>query len=162
MVIQKTACGGKPAVKVHIIYLHVGLETDSTTDDIYHIPIASRAKSSAELISRYNFLLAISFDLPLPKNITYPDPSVDLILSRIPSTFFSNATNGTPPLNSAERTAFVFALFGWTGVSESRISLAVCNHCFQRLGLWLSSDSRLQEMSKKLDVPVESLRLNLL
>jgi hypothetical protein len=58
--------------------------------------------------------------------------------------------------------AFAFALFGWSGLSESRISLAVCDHCFQRLGLWLSSDTRLKEMSKKLDVPIESLRLNLL
>jgi hypothetical protein len=58
--------------------------------------------------------------------------------------------------------AFTFALFGWSGVVESRISLAVCDHCFQRLGLWLSSDTRLKQMSKKLDVPIESLRLNLL
>ncbi|KAF1347448.1 zf-C3HC-domain-containing protein [Lizonia empirigonia] len=111
---------------------------------------------------RYNFLLAISTDLPLAKNITYPDPHVDSILARIPSTYFASTTSGTPPSTPTERTAFAFALFGWTGVSESRISLAVCNHCFQRLGLWLSSDARLQEMSKKLEVPIESLRLNLL
>lgn len=131
-------------------------------EDIYHIPIASRAKSSAELISRYNFLLAISADLPLPKNITYPEPHIDSVLTRIPSTFFSGMGTGAPPSTQAERTAFAFAMFGWTGVSESRISLAVCNHCFQRLGLWLSTDQRLQEMSKRLEVPVESLRLNLL
>ncbi|KAJ4318518.1 hypothetical protein N0V94_004373 [Neodidymelliopsis sp. IMI 364377] len=128
-------------------------------DDIYHIPIASRAKSSADLLSRYNFLLAISSDLPIQKNITYPDPHIDSIIARTPTSYFSDTT---PPSTPAERTAFAFALFGWTGVSESRISLAVCNHCFQRLGLWLSSDDRLQEMSKRLDVPVESLRLNLL
>ena len=46
-------------------------------------------------------------------------------------------------------------------MSESRIALAVCTHCFQRLGLWLSSDARLREMAVKLDVPVASLRLNL-
>ncbi|KAF2994385.1 hypothetical protein E8E13_002313 [Curvularia kusanoi] len=131
-------------------------------DDIYHIPIASRARSSADLISRYNFLLAISHDLPLLKNITHPKPHVDQILATIPSTFFSASTNNQPPSTPAERVAFAFALFGWTGVSESRISLAVCNHCFQRLGLWLSTDERLHEMSKKLDVPVASLRLNLL
>lgn len=66
------------------------------------------------------------------------------------------------PSSSADQVAFIFALFGWTGVSEARISLAVCNHCFQRLGLWLSSDTRLKEMSKRLDVSPESLRLNLL
>lgn len=137
-------------------------KTDTCIDDIYHIPIASRAKSAADLISRYNFLLAISTDLPLAKNIIYPEPHVDSILARIPSTYFASTTSGTPPSTPTERIAFAFALFGWTGVSESRISLAVCNHCFQRLGLWLSSDARLQEMSKKLEVPIESLRLNLL
>ncbi|KAF3044335.1 hypothetical protein E8E12_008615 [Didymella heteroderae] len=130
-------------------------------DDIYHIPIASRARSTADLLSRYSFLLAISSDLPLAKNMTHPGPSIASILSRLPSTFFTSAGLAAPS-NEAERTAFAFALFGWTGVVESRISLAVCNHCFQRLGLWMSSDARLHEMSRKLDVPVDTLRLNLL
>jgi hypothetical protein len=83
-----------------------------------------------------------------------------VILARIGPTYFSPA--GTPaPASSAEKVAFAFALFGWTGVSESRIALAVCTHCFQRLGLWLSSDARLREMAAKLDVSVTSLRLNL-
>ncbi|KAL1801349.1 hypothetical protein ACET3X_001691 [Alternaria dauci] len=130
-------------------------------EDIYHIPIASRTKSSAELLDRYRFLKAISADLPFLEHITYPEPSIQHILERIPSSFFTSA--GTePPLSPKDIVAFAFALFGWTGVSESRISLAVCNHCFQRLGLWLSSATRLTEMSKKLDVPIESLRLNLL
>ncbi|KZM28463.1 zinc ion binding [Ascochyta rabiei] len=155
---RKAGCQGT----VHLRLLELVRETDTHAEHIYHIPIASRAKSAADLINRYNFLLAIATDLPLARNITYPDPHVDSILARIPSTYFSTTTSGTPPSTPAERTAFAFALFGWTGVSESRISLAVCNHCFQRLGLWLSSDARLQEMSKKLQVPIESLRLNLL
>ncbi|KAF3050348.1 hypothetical protein E8E11_007267 [Didymella keratinophila] len=129
--------------------------------DIYHIPIASRARSNADLLSRYSFLLAISADLPLAKNATHPGPPISSIISRLPLSFFASAGQ-TAPATEEERTAFAFALFGWTGVVESRISLAVCNHCFQRLGLWMSSDARLQEMSKRLDVSVESLRLNLL
>jgi hypothetical protein len=131
------------------------------TDDIYHIPIASRARSTADLLSRYSFLLAISADLPLAKNLTYPGPSISSIISRLPPSLFASASQAAPA-TEAEQTALAFALFGWTGVVESRISLAVCNHCFQRLGLWMSADARLQEMSKRLDVPVESLRLNLL
>jgi hypothetical protein len=137
----------------------------TSTEDIYHIPIASRTKSSAELLDRYRSLKAIAADLPLLEHITYPDPSIRHILLRIPSTFFISANNTsdtTPPTSPTDIVAFAFALFGWSGVSESRISLAVCNHCFQRLGLWLSSDTRLKEMSKKLDVSIESLRLNLL
>lgn len=133
----------------------------TNADDIYHIPIASRARSTADLLSRYSFLLAISADLPLAKNIVYPGPPISAIISHLPATFFTSASL-SPPSTEAEQTAFAFALFGWTGVVESRISLAVCNHCFQRLGLWMSADARLQEMSKKLDVPVESLKLNLL
>lgn len=129
------------------------------TEDIYHIPIASRATCSADLLSRYQSFACISADLPLLANITYPEPPVQDILQRVPSTLFSSVGAPSTP---ADIVAFTFALFGWSGVSESRISLATCDHCFQRLGLWLSSDTRLKEMSKKLDVPIESLRLNLL
>lgn len=155
---RKAGCGGMPFSN----NLSLLSSANKCADDIYHIPIASRARSTADLLSRYSFLLAISSDLPLAKNITTPlTTSISHIITRLPSTFFSSASL-SPPSNEAEQTAFAFALFGWTGVVESRISLAVCNHCFQRLGLWMSTDSRLQEMSKKLDVSVESLRLNLL
>ncbi|KAJ4381556.1 hypothetical protein N0V86_002917 [Didymella sp. IMI 355093] len=157
---RKTGCGGTSFSLLFpgAMVLDIGL---THADDIYHIPIASRARSTADLLSRYSFLLAISSDLPLAKNIVTPLISIPNIISRLPSTLFSGA-GLTAPSAPAEQTAFAFALFGWTGVVESRISLAVCNHCFQRLGLWLSSDARLHEMSAKLDVSVESLRLNLL
>ncbi|KAH7384475.1 C3HC zinc finger-like-domain-containing protein [Pyrenochaeta sp. MPI-SDFR-AT-0127] len=132
-------------------------------EDIYHIAIASRTKSSAELLSRYSSFTPIAADLPLLENITYPDPPIQDILKRIPASFYKDPETAIePPRSSTDVVAFAFALFGWAGVSESRISLAVCNHCFQRLGLWLSSDTRLKEMSTKLDLPIESLRLNLL
>ncbi|KAL5114054.1 hypothetical protein ACEQ8H_008068 [Pleosporales sp. CAS-2024a] len=130
----------------------------SCQDDIYHIPIASRATTSAALLARYHSLQTIAADLPLLENITHPDPAVADILPRMPSGLFS-ATNA--PSSPSHMVAFAFALFGWAGLSESKISLAVCDHCFQRLGLWLSSGTRLKEMSQKLDVPLESLRLNL-
>ncbi|KAH3919030.1 hypothetical protein HBH56_027910 [Parastagonospora nodorum] len=128
-------------------------------DDIYHIAIASRATSSASLLARYQSFQSIAADVPLLENVIYPEPSIKDIVQRMPSNLFGSAT---PPSSPSDMVAFAFALFGWSGLSESRISLAVCDHCFQRLGLWLSSDTRLKEMSKKLDVPIESLRLNLL
>ncbi|KAL6712216.1 hypothetical protein ACN47E_000093 [Coniothyrium glycines] len=134
-------------------------------EDIYHIAIASRPKSISELLDRYRSLRAVSTDMPLLENITCPDPPVKQILEHIPPTFFtsSDSKDVTPvPKTSEDIVAFAFALFGWSGTSESRISLAVCNHCFQRLGLWLSSDIRIKEMSKRLDVSIDSLRLNLL
>jgi hypothetical protein len=132
-------------------------------EDIYHIPIASRAASSADLLARYQSFKSVTADLPLLENITYPDPSISDIRTRMPPNLFKAADPAASlPSAPEEIVALTFALFGWSGVSESRISLAACNHCFQRLGLWLSSDTRLKEMSKKLDIPMETLRLNLL
>lgn len=155
---RKRGCQGKHHNKA------LSLEqTDNITEDVYHIPIGSRAVSSAELLARYQSFKPIASDLPLLANVTYPEPSVDNILERVASSLFRSSSPTLPPPSSTSDTvAFAFALFGWSGTSESRISLAVCNHCFQRLGLWLSSDTRLKEMSQKLDVPIESLRLNLL
>ncbi|KAF2874482.1 C3HC zinc finger-like-domain-containing protein [Massariosphaeria phaeospora] len=133
-------------------------------DDIYHIPIPSRAKSMAELLSRYHSFQEIAKDLPLLENVMYPDPSIEDMLKRIPPTLFhlpGSTTAEDLPTSPTDITAFTLALFGWRGSSESRISLATCDHCFQRLGLWLYTDQRLKEMSEKLEVPVESLRLNL-
>ncbi|KAF2116141.1 C3HC zinc finger-like-domain-containing protein [Lophiotrema nucula] len=134
-------------------------------DDIYHIPIASREKSSTELLARYRSFRPIQTDLPLLENMTYPDPPVSEILKRIPPKLWNPPGSETVvqvPTEPTDVTAFTFALFGWSGVTEYKTSLAVCNHCFQRIGLWLSNDARLKEMAQKLDVSVESLRLNLL
>ncbi|EAT86245.2 hypothetical protein SNOG_06414 [Parastagonospora nodorum SN15] len=128
------------------------------------------AEVDDKLVERYRELIetghaadcsfqSIAADVPLLENVIYPEPSIKDIVQRMPSNLFGSAT---PPSSPSDMVAFAFALFGWSGLSESRISLAVCDHCFQRLGLWLSSDTRLKEMSKKLDVPIESLRLNLL
>jgi len=79
--------------------------------------------------------------------------------------FFSplgSASPEGPPRTPSEITAFAFALFGWSGLTESNITLATCNHCFQRNGLWLYKDERLKDYSAKLDVPITSLRLDLL
>ncbi|KAH7135479.1 C3HC zinc finger-like-domain-containing protein [Dendryphion nanum] len=134
-------------------------------DEIYHIPIPNRAKSTAELLERYRSFKHISADLPLLENIIYPDPPVVDIVKRIPAIFFRLPDSDTPhdpPTSDTDLVAFAFALFGWTGISESKIAIASCGHCFQRNGLWLSQDARLKEMSTKLDVPIESLRLNLI
>jgi hypothetical protein len=144
MGMQKTACGESEAARVSLRNLPSCYEILLTlgTEDIYHIPFQP-----------------VCADLPLLENITYPDPSIQDILTRASSLFNSEVP---PPSSPTDIVAFTFALFGWSGISESRISLATCHHCFQRLGLWLSSDTRLKEMSKKLDVPIDSLRLNLL
>ncbi|KAH8725101.1 C3HC zinc finger-like-domain-containing protein [Phaeosphaeriaceae sp. PMI808] len=102
-------------------------------------------------------------DLPLLEHITVPDPSISDILQRIPTTLFKSPDSTVPlPSSPTDIVAFAFALFGWSGTSESRISLATCDFCFQRLGLWLSAAPRLQQMSEKLSIPISTLRLNLI
>ena len=122
-------------------------------------------QASAELLTRYQSFQSLSNDLPLLEHIAYPDPSIDNILQRTPASLFRSTGTDigtTAPSTPADKVAFTLAFFGWSGLSESRISLATCDHCFQRIGLWLSSETRLKDMSTKLDVPIESLRLNLL
>ncbi|KAJ4295377.1 hypothetical protein N0V90_007389 [Kalmusia sp. IMI 367209] len=132
-------------------------------DDIYHIPIPNRALSTADFLARYRSFKSIISDLPVLENLIYPDPKIEDVLKRVPATFFSLGSDMTesPPTSPTDVVSFLFSIFGWTGVSESKISMAVCSHCFQRVGLWLCADDRLKEMSKKLDVPIETLRLNL-
>ncbi|KAF2749604.1 zf-C3HC-domain-containing protein [Sporormia fimetaria CBS 119925] len=134
-------------------------------DDIYHLPIANRSKSSSALLSRYHSFKAVMDELPMMDNITHPGPPVSDVLKSIPSSFFNppgSTALASPPNTAAEITAFAFALFGWSGGFESNIALATCNHCFQRIGLWLYKDEKLKETSTKLDVPIESLRLDIL
>ncbi|KAL1594513.1 hypothetical protein SLS60_010273 [Paraconiothyrium brasiliense] len=133
-------------------------------DDIYHIPIPNRAQSTADLLTRYRSFGAIVNDLPILENLIYPDPRIEDILKRVPTSFFNppgSDISESPPTIPTEIVSFLFAIFGWGGVSETKISMAVCGHCHQRVGLWLVKDDRLKEMSKKLDVPIETLRLNL-
>ncbi|ORX95139.1 C3HC zinc finger-like-domain-containing protein [Clohesyomyces aquaticus] len=135
-------------------------------DDIYHIPIPNRALSTAALLHRYHTFKPIIPSLPRLENITYPSPPISTILPLIPSTLFnppnSSTTTSPPPSTPAEICAFTFALFGWSGILETNISLATCGHCFQRIGLWLYDEKRLEEMAAKLDVEVKNLGLNLL
>ncbi|KAF2196913.1 zf-C3HC-domain-containing protein [Delitschia confertaspora ATCC 74209] len=130
-------------------------------DDIYHIPIANRALSESEFLRRYHSLKRIIEALPPLDCITYPDPPSSDILQRLPASFFdlqdSDSTEDSPSI-----VPFTFALFGWTGSKESSLSLATCDHCFQRLGLWMYSKEKLTAMSERLDSPFSSLRLDLL
>lgn len=166
---MRIASGGKGGVLVcaPARYKRNSDKVNDQTDDIYHIPIPNRAQSSAALLERYRSLKAIADELPLLENITYPDPPIADVLKQMNPNFFTplgstTITSEGPPNTPSETTAFAFALFGWSGLTESNIALATCNHCFQRNGLWLYKDERLRENSTKLDVPISSLRLDLL
>lgn len=130
-------------------------------DDIYHIPIANRAQSAEDFRHRYQSCLAIETDLPPVESLKLPDPSPADVLKSVDSSFLDPA-DSTDTHSPPSLLPFTFALFGWSGAQEGNVRFAVCNHCFQRLALWIYTTSRLEEMSKKLDVPFDHLRLDIL
>jgi hypothetical protein len=139
------------------------------TEDIFHLPIANREVSETELRDRYTSLIAIEAHLPPLESITYPGVAPETLLSAFPLSLFSitDDPTTTTPAPSTEPpqpslTAFTFALYGWSGISQDGLHLATCNHCFQRVGLWLYSTERLATMSAKIGAEESQLRLNLL
>jgi len=89
----------------------------------------------------------------------------------LPASFFAvtNSTSETPATSDGiaspsqpKTTTLAFAIFGWSGVQQEGLSLVVCDHCFQRVGLWLYTRERIQEISLKVGVEESHLRLNLL
>ncbi|KAF2642624.1 zf-C3HC-domain-containing protein [Massarina eburnea CBS 473.64] len=139
--------------------------TLSFLDDIYHIPLANRAKSTADFLLRYRSLKTVAENLPILENIKYPDPRVDDVLRQTPSSFFSppgSDITESRPTTPTETVAFLCAIFGWQGKLDQRLPMIVCNYCHQRNGLWLYEDTHLKEMATKLDVPLLHLRMDLL
>ncbi|OCK73710.1 zf-C3HC-domain-containing protein [Lepidopterella palustris CBS 459.81] len=125
--------------------------------DIYHIPIAQRIRCEQSLKLRYQSLKNIESHLPPPESITYPGAPISVLSKLLPTTFF-----GSDPTPLPNLTAIALASFGWSGFHLDGVHLAICNHCFQRIGLWMYTATRLQEMSAKLNIPESQLRLNLL
>src|SRR3954469_8176233 len=126
----RIACGGREVVRVGLHHTFEPLDGTGLTlcaDNIYHIPIPNRAKSSAELLERYRSFKSVSAQLPIIENLLYPDPRISDILQRIPSTFYNppcSLVTTDVPSSPSEIAAFAFAVFGWSGVNESNIALA--------------------------------------
>lgn len=139
--------------------------------DIYHIPIARRDRCEQDLLRRYRSLISIEIHLPPPESITYPGEPPETFTALLPASFFAvtNSTSETPATSDGiaspsqpKTTTLAFAIFGWSGVQQEGLSLVVCDHCFQRVGLWLYTRERIQEISLKVGVEESHLRLNLL
>ncbi|OCL08097.1 zf-C3HC-domain-containing protein [Glonium stellatum] len=138
--------------------------------DIYHIPIARRDRCEQDLFRRFQSLIAIEAHLPPPESITYPGEPPETISTFLPASFFAIADvsetqaipDGIASSSPPNTIALAFALFGWSGVRQEGLNLIVCDHCFQRVGLWLYTKERIQQISLKVDVEESHLRLNLL
>lgn len=109
--------------------------------------------------------------LPPPESITYPGEPPETFTALLPASFFAvtNSTSETPATSDGiaspcqpKTTTLVFAIFGWSGVQQEGLNLVICDHCFQRVGLWLYTRERIQEISLKVGVEESHLRLNLL
>ena len=103
--------------------------------------------------------------------MTYPGEPPETLVALLPASVFAvtDSTSETPASldgvassSPPKTTTLAFAIFGWSGVQQEGLNLVVCDHCFQRVGLWLYTRERIQEISLKVDVEESHLRLNLL
>ncbi|KAF2760278.1 zf-C3HC-domain-containing protein [Pseudovirgaria hyperparasitica] len=131
--------------------------------DIYHIPLARRGICEQALKLRYNSLLTIAASLPPLDSLCLPTDDLPAVLIDIlPQSFFTTidkSDTSEPPSPTPNLPALTLALHGWTGTTQETLPLLLCDHCFQRVGLWMYTTERMQEMSKSLDIPLSHLRL---
>jgi hypothetical protein len=98
-----------------------------------------RGRSIAALKARYEGLVALA--AALPSNLAFPE-GIDLerVISELPSDFLQDPGDNDERIMNIEeinRSAFGLALFGWRADNEYMDSMASCDACFRRLGLWL-------------------------
>ncbi|KAI9151976.1 zinc finger domain-containing protein [Paramyrothecium foliicola] len=112
---------------------------------------ASTKATVAELRQRYDELCARKPFLPYEFNLRLPEGlDLDQILQQLPPDFFSEPapTQGLPT-QAPNRVAFALALFGWQGLTNTRIGAvpnsASCHTCLRRLGLWMFKSKEVDE-----------------
>ncbi|KAE7996958.1 hypothetical protein FH972_001634 [Carpinus fangiana] len=126
------------------------------SDDIYRMPIARPRVWIPELRARYSSFADVvkhGGDLPGPANMLHP-LDLEKIKPLLPAGLIAisasdaaardaetepDVTGGevqgdTQDINNG---ALAFALLGWRYTSKDQMPLAICDHCFRRLGLWL-------------------------
>lgn len=131
------------------------------SDTIHRLPLTNPDVAIANLHTRYTHVNTLADQLPAQDILQTPasfDP--DDIITFLPTKTFQSseasapsgesqtvhATTETqdtlpqspPPAElSINKTALVFAFFGWDTVSDGKDGLLGCTACFRRLGLWM-------------------------
>jgi hypothetical protein len=152
--------------------------SQSGLEDIYHIPLARRDRCERDLRHRYQTLLSLESSLPPVESLSIPGDPPETLVKLVTASIFTTVDKPTPgKLKELEvdsqkaieavppkinTIALALSMFGWTGVTQEGVQLLLCEHCFQRVGLWMYTASRIAEMSEKLGVQATQLRLNVL
>jgi hypothetical protein len=93
-----------------------------------------------ELCAREAFI-PYEFNLHLPEEVVLDD-----VIDQLLPNFFTNEKSGT---NTPNRPALALALFGWQGLTNTRIgavaNTASCHTCQRRLGLWMFKSKEVDE-----------------
>jgi hypothetical protein len=96
-----------------------------------------------ELCAREPFI-PYEFNLHLPEDLALDD-----VVDQLSPEFFANEKSGT---NTPNRPALALALFGWQGLTNTRIgavaNTASCHTCQRRLGLWMFKSKEVDESGK--------------
>ena len=102
-----------------------------------------------ELYSRHSFL-PYEIDLRLPEIFHFDD-----ILGQIPLNLLNHSEADSVQGNSRvsiNKVALALALFGWQGLSNTRMGnvewSASCQTCFRRLGLWLFKSGEVNDQGR--------------
>ncbi|RFU35102.1 hypothetical protein B7463_g1206, partial [Scytalidium lignicola] len=134
-------------------------------DLIFKLPLNHAPTAIRGLQARYNELCIRSDNLPPMQNLRLPsDLDIELILSYLPTDFFSSSPSNnstetteepTPPVNYA---ALVMALFGWQEYIHDRLGpqlgSASCHSCFRVLGLWLFKSKEATLAGEEVSGPI--------
>jgi hypothetical protein len=134
-------------------------------DSLLRLPLAHAKTALAELRQRYDELYARKDFLPYDFNLRLPEKlDIDIVLSNLPSDFFSNPpppqTRVSSPSESCpvpSKSALALALLGWQGLTNPRIgpvpNSASCHTCLRRLGLWMFKSKEINPETSEVLVP---------
>lgn len=149
----KAGCKGM-VILIILRYIE-SLLINSSSEDIYHVPMANYEEHiKPGLVERHMSLLNIRYQLPILENLQWPGAHPDKLAKALPeeltqalSTGNSEAAAPADGTNQKdiEKRIQLFALYGWHGEDRGKYSIVYCRECHQRTGLWMYSneDSKL-------------------
>lgn len=119
-------------------------------DSLLRLSFMSSKAVIDDLRQRYVELCAREPFIPYEFNLHLPEDMVlDDVVDQLSPDFFTNEQSGT---NTPNRPALALALFGWQGLTNTRIgavaNTASCHTCQRRLGLWMFKSKEVDESGK--------------
>ncbi|PON27677.1 hypothetical protein TGAM01_v203444 [Trichoderma gamsii] len=119
-------------------------------DSLLRLSFMSSKAAIDALRQRYVELCAREPFIPYEFNLHLPEDLVlDDVVDQLSPDFFTNEQSDS---NTPNRAALALALFGWQGLTNTRIgavaNTASCHTCQRRLGLWMFKSKEVDESGK--------------